>query len=77
LRNGDVQTGHLRERFDTILIADSSQRALWMASPRARFPASMPAVWGAAPPPCDFVRDGGTLITFNAGAVRDRSVICR
>ena len=28
LRNGDVQAGHLRERFDAILLADSSTRSI-------------------------------------------------
>src|SRR5439155_8225710 len=28
LRNGDIQAGHLRDRFDTIVIPDSSPRAI-------------------------------------------------
>src|ERR1035437_10204309 len=67
LRNGDVQAGHLRERFDTILIADASQRSLM----EGYAPGSIPGEYagGIGEPGAEalrnFVREGGTLIAFN------------
>jgi hypothetical protein len=67
LRNGDVQAGHLRERFDTILIADASQRSIM----DGYAPGSIPGEYagGLGEPGADalgnFVREGGTLIAFN------------
>jgi hypothetical protein len=67
LRNGDVQAGHLRERFDSILIADSSQRSIM----EGYAPGTIPGEYagGIGEPGAEalrnFVREGGTLIAFN------------
>jgi hypothetical protein len=67
LRNGDVQAGHLRERFDSILIADASQRSLM----EGYAPGTIPGEYagGIGEPGAEalrnFVREGGTLIAFN------------
>ena len=67
LRNGDVQSGHLRERFDTILIADASQRSIM----EGYAPGTIPGEYagGIGEPGAEalrnFVREGGTLIAFN------------
>ena len=67
LRNGDIQAGHLRERFDTILIADASQRSIM----DGYAPGSIPGEYagGLGEPGAEalrnFVREGGTLIAFN------------
>ncbi len=67
LRNGDVQAGHLRERYDSILIADASQRSIM----EGYAPGTIPGEYagGIGEPGAEalrnFVRDGGTLIAFN------------
>ena len=67
LRNGDVQAGHLRDRFDTILLADSSARSIM----DGYLPGSIPGEYAGgigetgAEALREFVRAGGTLITFN------------
>jgi hypothetical protein len=67
LRNGDVQAGHLRERFDTILIADSSQRSIMEGYAAGTIPGEYAG--GVGEPGAEalrtFVREGGTLIAFN------------
>ena len=67
LRNGDVQAGHLRERFDTILIADSSQRSIMEGYAAGTIPGEYAGGIGepGAEALRNFVREGGTLITFN------------
>jgi hypothetical protein len=67
LRNGDVQAGHLRERFDSILLADSSQRAIMDGFAPGTIPGEYAG--GIGEPGAEalraFVREGGTLIAFN------------
>ena len=67
LRNGDVQAGHLRERFDSILIADSSARAIMEGFAPGTIPGEYAGGLGEAGAEAIrvFVRDGGTLIAFN------------
>ena len=67
LRNGAVQAGHLRDRFDAIIIPDASTRALQ----EGFAPGSIPGEYagGLGEPGVEalreFVRAGGTLIAFN------------
>jgi hypothetical protein len=67
LRNGDVRAGHLRERFDVILIADSSQRSIMEGYTAGAVPGEFAGGLGdpGASALRDFVREGGTLIAFN------------
>ena len=67
LRNGDVQAGHLRERFDTILIADASQRSIMEGYAAGTIPGEYAGGIGepGAEALRNFVREGGTLIAFN------------
>jgi Zinc carboxypeptidase len=71
LRNGDVQAGHLRERFDTILLADASQRSIM----EGYAPGTIPGEYagGIGEPGAEalrnFVREGGTLIAFNSATL--------
>jgi len=67
VRNGDVQAGHLRERFDTLLIADGSQRQLMEGFAPGTVPGEYSGGLGEAGAAAlrDFVREGGTLIAFN------------
>jgi hypothetical protein len=67
LRNGDVQAGHLRERFDTILLADSSQRSIMEGFAPGTIPGEYAGGIGepGAEALRNFVREGGTLIAFN------------
>ena len=67
LRNGDVQAGHLRDRFDAILLPDSSARSMLDGF----LPGSIPGEFAGGIGETGvqalraFVRDGGTLIAFN------------
>jgi hypothetical protein len=67
LRNGDIQAGHLRERFDTVLLPDTSPRSLLDGFARGTIPGEYAGGIGSAGVDAlrDFVRDGGTLIAFN------------
>jgi hypothetical protein len=67
LRNGDVQAGHLRERFDSILIADASQRSIMEGYAAGTIPGEYAGGIGepGAEALRNFVREGGTLIAFN------------
>ncbi len=67
LRNGDVRAGHLRERFDAILLPDSSQRSMMDGYAVGAVPGEFSGGLGEAGASAlrDFVRDGGTLIAFN------------
>lgn len=67
LRNGDVRAGHLRERFDTILIADSMPRSILNGFLPGTIPGEYAGGIGDDGTEAlrDFVRGGGTLILFN------------
>lgn len=67
VRNGDVQAGHLRERFDTLLIADASPRQLMDGFAAGTVPGEYSGGLGESGAAAlrDFVREGGTLIAFN------------
>jgi hypothetical protein len=67
LRNGDIQAGHLRERFDAILLPDSSPRPMLDGFAPGTIPGEYAGGIGATGVDAlrDFVRDGGTLIAFN------------
>jgi hypothetical protein len=67
LRNGEVQAGHLLERFDAIVIPDASPRAIT----EGFAPGSIPGEYagGLGDEGVEalrvFVRGGGTLVAFN------------
>jgi hypothetical protein len=67
LRNGDIQAGHLRERFDAIIIPDSNTRSITDGFA----PGSIAGEYagGLGEPGAEalrnFVTGGGTLIAFN------------
>jgi hypothetical protein len=67
LRNGDIQAGHLLERFDTILLPDSSARAIMDGFAPGTIPGEFSG--GLGEPGMEalraFVNGGGTLIAFN------------
>jgi hypothetical protein len=67
LRNGDVQAGHLRDRFDAIVIPDSSPRQIMDGFAPGTI--SGEYAGGLGEPGAEalrvFVRAGGTLIAFN------------
>jgi hypothetical protein len=67
LRNGDVRAGHLKERLDVILLADSSTRSILEGYAVGVVPGEYSGGLGepGAAALRDFVRDGGTLIAFN------------
>ena len=67
LRNPDVQAGHLRERFDTILLPDSDARSMMDGFAPGSISGEFAGGLGAAGVDAlrDFVREGGTLIAFN------------
>jgi hypothetical protein len=67
LRNGDIQAGHLSERFDAIIIPDSSTRAILEGFAPGTIPGEYVGGLGEAGVEAirEFVRRGGTLITFN------------
>ncbi len=68
--NTDLQAGHLRERFNALIIPDMSKNALL----EGHKPGSVPGQYagGIGEPGLDaireFVSDGGTLIAFNNAA---------
>ncbi|HTS78263.1 MAG TPA: M14 family metallopeptidase [Bryobacteraceae bacterium] len=67
LYNADVRAGHLRERFDVIILPDANSRAIL----EGHRPGTIPERYAGgieldgADALRDFVNDGGTLITFN------------
>ena len=67
LRNGDVQAGHLRERFDSILLPDSSARSMMDGFLPGTIPGEFAGGIGETGVEAlrAFVREGGTLIAFN------------
>ncbi|MBZ5726477.1 MAG: hypothetical protein LAP87_15935 [Acidobacteriia bacterium] len=71
LRNGDIQAGHLRDRFDAIVIPDASPRGILDGFA----PGSIPGEYagGLAGTGVDalraFVNGGGTLIALNNASI--------
>ncbi len=67
VRNGDLQAGHLLERFDAIIIPDSSPRAVMEGFAPGTVPGEYAGGVGEAGVEAlrAFVRGGGTLIAFN------------
>src|SRR5207249_5670967 len=67
LRNVDIQAGHLRDRFDTIVIPDSSPRAIMEGHAAGSVPGEYAGGLGPAGVEAlrAFVNAGGTLIAFN------------
>ena len=71
LRNGDIQAGHLRERFDTIVIPDSSPRVIVDGFAPGMIPGQYAGGLGDTGVEAlrNFVRAGGTLVAFNNASV--------
>jgi len=67
LRNGAVQAGHLRDRFDAIIIPDASPRAISEGFASGSIPGEYAGGLGESGIEAlrEFVRAGGTLIAFN------------
>jgi hypothetical protein len=67
LRNGDVQAGHLRDRFDAIILPDSSPRQIMDGFAPGTISGEYAGGLGetGAEALRVFVRAGGTLIAFN------------
>ncbi len=67
LRNGEVQAGHLLERFDSIIIPDASPRSITEGFAVGSVPGEYAGGLGEAGVAAlrEFVRGGGTLIAFN------------
>src|SRR5262249_33822341 len=67
LRNGDVQAGHLSERFDAIIIPDAGPRAILEGFAPGTTSGEYVRGLGEVGVESlrEFVRRGGTLITFN------------
>jgi hypothetical protein len=67
LRNGDIQVGHLLERFDAILIPDAMPRVIMEGFATGSIPGEYAGGVGEAGVEAlrTFVRGGGTLIAFN------------
>jgi hypothetical protein len=67
LRNGDIQAGHLRERLDTIVIADASTRSIMDGYAVGTVPGQYAGGLGETGVEAirAFVRGGGTLVAFN------------
>jgi hypothetical protein len=71
LRNGDIQAGNLRERFDAIILPDARPETLrdgfGPGTIRGEFTGGIGGLGAIALR--DFVRSGGVLITFNNASV--------
>ncbi len=67
LRNGDIQAGHLLERFDAIIFPDASSRQITNGFAVGSIPGEYAGGVGDAGMEAlrVFVRGGGTLIAFN------------
>jgi hypothetical protein len=71
IRNGDVQAGHLLERFDTIILPDSSPRVILDGFATGSISGEYVGGIGDAGVEAlrDFVSRGGTLIAFNNASI--------
>jgi zinc carboxypeptidase len=71
LRNGDIQTGHLRDRFEAIILPDASPRQIAEGFAAGTILGEYAGGLGekGAEALRDFVRAGGTLIAFNNASV--------
>ena len=67
LRNGDIQAGHLRERFDAIIIPDAMPRSIVEGFAPGSIPGEYAGGLGSTGADAlrAFVDGGGTLIAFN------------
>lgn len=67
LRNGDIQAGNLRARFDSIVFADESADAIGNGHPPGTMPPEFTGGLGArgAEALREFARSGGTLVFLN------------
>ncbi len=67
LRNGDIQTGHLRDRLDAIILPDASARQIADGFAAGSIPGEYAGGLGedGADALRTFVKAGGTLIAFN------------
>ncbi len=67
LYNADVRAGHLRDRFDVIIIPDSNARAIMEGHRPGTIPDRYVGGIGEDGVDAlrDFVNEGGTLVTFN------------
>jgi hypothetical protein len=67
LRNGDIQAGHLRERFDAIVIPDATPKSIMDGYAPGSIPGEYAGGVGATGVDAlrAFVNGGGTLIAFN------------
>jgi hypothetical protein len=67
LYNGDIRAGHLRERYDTIVIPDMGEGAIMNGRRQGTVPERYAGGIGeeGTQELRDFVSDGGTLVTFN------------
>jgi len=67
LYNADVRAGHLREHYDTIVITDQGERSILDGNRPGTIPERYTGGIGeeGAQELRDFVRGGGTLVTFN------------
>jgi hypothetical protein len=71
LRNGDIQAGDLRDKFDAILIPDGSPEAIFNGFGAGSVPGEYVGGIGELGVMAlrEFVLAGGTLITFNEASV--------
>ncbi len=67
LRNGDIQAGHLIDRYDAIVLPDSAPAQIADGFPTGSVPPMYSGGIGDAGAEAlrDFVKSGGTLIAFN------------
>ncbi len=67
IRNGEMQAGHLREQFDTIILPDAGMNQMMRGFAQGSVPGEYAGGIGDAGVESlrEFVRRGGTLIAFN------------
>ena len=67
LSNGDIQAGHLRDRFDTIILPDIAKKALTEGYEEGLLPGEYAGGIGDEGISAlrEFVQSGGTLVTLN------------